>query len=42
MSQDVVIGLSAVVAAIRDGQAVVLTVRPKGQPVGLPFGPFDP
>lgn len=38
----VVIGLSAVVAAVRDGQAVVLTVRPPGQPAGLPFGPFDP
>jgi hypothetical protein len=38
----VVIGLSAVVVAIRDGDAVVLTVRPDGQPAGLPFGPFDP
>ncbi|RAK52294.1 NUDIX hydrolase [Phenylobacterium deserti] len=39
----VVIGLSAVVVAIRDGEAVVLTVRPKGQSEsGLPFGPFDP
>ncbi|WP_304190792.1 NAD regulator [Phenylobacterium aquaticum] len=42
MSRQIVIGLSAVVAAIRDGQAVVLTVRPQGQPAGLPFGPFDP
>jgi hypothetical protein len=39
----VVIGLSAVVVAIRDGDAVVLTVRPRGQQLpGLPFGPFDP
>ena len=38
----VVIGLSAVVVAIRDGDAVVLTVRPQGEPVSLPFGPFDP
>ena len=46
----VVIGLSAVVLAIRDGEAVVLTVRPRGQKAdaaggelkGLPFGPFDP
>jgi len=39
----VVIGLSAVVVAIRDGEAVVLTVRPRGQELqGLPFGPFDP
>jgi hypothetical protein len=42
MARAVVIGLSAVVVAIRDGQAVVLTVRPQGQPAGLPFGPFDP
>jgi hypothetical protein len=39
----VVIGLSAVVVAIQDGEAVVLTVRPRGQELpGLPFGPFDP
>ena len=38
----VVIGLSAVVVAVRDGDAVVLTVRPEGQMPGLPFGPFDP
>jgi hypothetical protein len=38
----VVIGLSAVVVAIQDAEAMVLTVRPKGQPAGLPFGPFDP
>lgn len=43
MSNSVVIGLSAVVVAIRDGEAVVLTVRPRGQRFqGLPFGPFDP
>lgn len=41
----VVIGLSAVVVAIRDGEAVVLTVRhgaAGAEDVGLPFGPFDP
>ena len=38
----IVIGLSAVVAAVRDGQPMVLTVRPPGQQAGLPFGPFDP
>ena len=43
----VVIGLSAVVVAIRDGEAAVLTVRPRDQTgggdlTGLPFGPFDP
>jgi hypothetical protein len=43
VNQSVVIGLSAVVVAIRDGEAVVLTVRPRGQELpGLPFGPFDP
>ena len=47
MSSDVVIGLSAVVIAIKDGEASALTVRPRdhGQPSpleGLPFGPFDP
>jgi hypothetical protein len=49
MSISVVIGLSAVVVAIRDGEAVVLTVRPHdaitdvASPLsGLPFGPFDP
>jgi hypothetical protein len=45
----IVIGLSAVVIAIRDGEAVVLTVRPHDAATqraaalaGLPFGPFDP
>jgi hypothetical protein len=40
----IVIGLSAVIIAIQDGQAVVLTVRPEGGATaqGLPFGPFDP
>ena len=45
----VVIGLSAVVMAVRDGEAVALTVRPKDSRThslstlaGLPFGPFDP
>ncbi len=49
MSTLIVIGLSAVVVAIRDGEAVVLTVRPHdpltGEAstlAGLPFGPFDP
>ena len=41
-SSSVVIGLSAVVVAVRDGNGVVLTVRPDGQLSGLPFGPFDP
>ncbi len=46
---DIVIGLSAVVVAVRDGEAVVLTVRPHDARThqtsalaGLPFGPFDP
>ena len=45
----VVIGLSAVVVTVRDGEAMVLTLRPRdprtGRPAaekGLPFGPFDP
>ena len=39
----VAIGLSAVVVAIQDGEAVVLTVRPPSSALeGLPFGPFDP
>ena len=47
MATEVVIGLSAVVIAIKDGEAAALTVRPRGHgavsPVeGLPFGPFDP
>jgi hypothetical protein len=44
MPGSLVIGLSAVVIAIQDGQAVVLTVRPQGHDgeQGLPFGPFDP
>ena len=48
-SPAVVIGLSAVIVALRDGEARVLTVRPRrpeasaGLTVeGLPFGPFDP
>jgi len=41
MTRSVVIGLSAVVVAIQDGEAAVLTVRPEGE-AGLPFGPFDP
>ncbi len=49
MTSAVVIGLSAVIIAVHDGEAVVLTVRPHdartSRPstlVGLPFGPFDP
>lgn len=44
MGEAVVIGLSAVVVAIRDGEAAVLTVEPRGVAdfPGLPFGPFDP
>lgn len=49
MSRSVVIGLSAVIVAIREGEAVVLTVRPRepgarraSDLAGLPFGPFDP
>ena len=49
MTPSVVIGLSAVTMAIRNGEAVVLTVRPHDAITdrattlpGLPFGPFDP
>ena len=47
MATQVVIGLSAVIIALKDGEAAALTVRPRdhGQlsPLeGLPFGPFDP
>jgi len=49
MPMPLVIGLSAVVMAIRDGQAVALTVRPTDRRThqastlaGLPSGPFDP
>ncbi len=49
MTATVVIGLSAVIMAIHDDQAVVLTVRPHDARTsrasalaGLPFGPFDP
>lgn len=44
MAEAVVIGLSAVVVAIRDGEAAVLTVEPHADHdfPGLPFGPFDP
>ena len=49
MAGSVVIGLSAVVIAIQDGEAVVLTVRPEDLRTrrasilpGLPSGPFDP
>jgi hypothetical protein len=46
---EIVIGLSAVVVAVADGEALVLTVRPHDPDTGrasslagLPFGPFDP
>jgi hypothetical protein len=49
MSTPLVIGLSAVVAAMRDGELLALTVRPEDVRTheasalpGLPFGPFDP
>lgn len=45
MTSPLAIGLSAVVVAIRDSEAVVLTVRQRsgsGELTGLPFGPFDP
>jgi hypothetical protein len=49
MNLSVVIGLSAVIIAIKDGEAVTLTVRPHDARTsrasavpGLPFGPFDP
>jgi hypothetical protein len=45
MTSSLVIGLSAVVVAIKDGEAVALTVRQKaagGDLTSLPFGPFDP
>ncbi|MEO8813020.1 MAG: NAD regulator [Caulobacteraceae bacterium] len=49
MSLPVVIGLSAVVVALRGTEACVLTVRPRDASTertstleGLPFGPFDP
>ena len=49
MTATVVIGLSAVIMAVRDSEAVVLTVRPHdartsraSSLAGLPFGPFDP
>lgn len=41
MTSSLVIGLSAVVVAIKDGEAVALTVRQRGG-ASLPFGPFDP
>lgn len=41
MSQPVVIGLSAVVMGLREGELAALAVRHDGLP-GLPFGPFAP
>jgi len=40
--QGVRIGLSAVVIALRDGRACVLTTSGDDGAVALPFGPFDP
>ncbi|HEV2082537.1 MAG TPA: NAD regulator [Brevundimonas sp.] len=40
--QGVRIGLSAVIMAIRDGRACVLTTSADDGPAALPFGPFDP
>jgi hypothetical protein len=49
MTTPVVIGLSAVIVALREGEGCVLTVRPRDTLTerastleGLPFGPFDP
>jgi hypothetical protein len=49
VTTEVVIGLSAVVIAIHDGEVAALTVRPRDSGAdrpsplkGLPFGPFDP
>ncbi len=49
MTVPVVIGLSAVIIALREGEASVLTVRPRDSRTertstleGLPFGEFDP
>jgi hypothetical protein len=49
MTTPVVIGLSAVIIALREGEGSVLTVRPMDSRTervstleGLPFGPFDP
>lgn len=44
MTLSVVIGLSAVIVAIEEGEAVILTVRQPDdrRTPGLPFGPFDP
>lgn len=44
MTTPVAIGLSAVVVAVQAGEALALTVRPRGGGAftGLPSGPFDP
>jgi len=48
MSTPIAIGLSAVIVALREGEACVLTVRRDSEAdgaarvEGLPFGPFDP
>jgi len=49
VTDPVVIGLSAVIIALREGEASVLTIRPRDTRTertstleGLPFGPFDP
>jgi hypothetical protein len=49
LTSSLVIGLSVVAAALREGELVALTVRPQDERThaasaltGLPFGPFDP
>lgn len=43
MNQAIVIGLSAVIVAVREGEGQVLTVQTsEGDMAALPFGPFDP
>lgn len=40
--QGVLIGLSVVVFALKDGEAVILTTGGGADRAGLPFGPFEP
>ena len=41
-AERIAIGLSAVVVAVREGEAAALTVSAPGAPAALPSGPFDP
>ncbi len=41
-TERIAIGLSAVVVAVREGEARILTVAAAGAPAALPSGPFDP